>query len=127
MLELVEFKLKSQGFDVLRADCGLEGLRKARCELPDVVVLDLLLPDLDGLSVCDILRAQPSTRDVPLVVFSVLDRPITGSRGARGPVFRWLNKRSDLNALGDCVRAALRERLERISRRAKTEDTRPLG
>src|ERR1039458_6640252 len=74
VLELVEFKLTGQGFDVIRAATGVEALRKARCESPEVIVLDLLLPDLDGLSVCEILRAQPSTRDVPVVVFSVLDQ-----------------------------------------------------
>jgi CheY-like chemotaxis protein len=45
---------------------------------PRVILLDLQLPDLDGLSVCEILRAQPSTRDVPVVIFSVLDRPLSG-------------------------------------------------
>src|ERR1035438_2755123 len=56
VLELVEFKLTGQGFDVIRAATGVEALRKARCESPEVIVLDLLLPDLDGLSVCEIDR-----------------------------------------------------------------------
>jgi two-component system, OmpR family, alkaline phosphatase synthesis response regulator PhoP len=109
VLDLVEYKLKGQGFEVLRAVCGIEGLRLARCESPEVIVLDLLLPDIDGLSLCEILGAQPSTRTVPVVIFSVLDRPITGSRGAGSRVFRWLNKRSDLSSLGDHVRAAYSE------------------
>jgi CheY-like chemotaxis protein len=51
-----------------------------------------MLPDLDGLMVCEILRAQPSTRDVPVVVLSALDRPVTGSRGAKIQVAHWLKK-----------------------------------
>ena len=83
VLELVDFRLSGEGFEVVRAANGLEALTKARCESPQVIVLDLMLPDLDGLMVWEILRAQPSTRDVPVVVFSALDRPATSSRGAK--------------------------------------------
>jgi two-component system alkaline phosphatase synthesis response regulator PhoP len=121
VLELVEFKLAGQGFDVIRAATGVEALRKARCESPEVMVLDLLLPDLDGLSVCEILRAQPSTRDLPVIVFSVLDRPLTSSRGARARVFRWLKKGSDFDALCDSVNAALDEHSDRVERRVAPE------
>jgi DNA-binding response OmpR family regulator len=117
VLELVDFKLAGQGFEVIRAETGLEALRKARCESPEVIVLDLMLPDLDGLSVCEILRAQPSTRDVPVVVFSVLDRPLMGSRGSRIKVFHWLKKGADLDSLCEWVRAALEEHSERVNRR----------
>src|SRR5437588_7147024 len=61
VLELVDFKLSAQGFEVLKAANGIEALRRARCDSPDVIVLDVMLPDLDGFSICEILRAQPST------------------------------------------------------------------
>jgi DNA-binding response OmpR family regulator len=123
VLELVDFKLSGEGFEVLKAANGLEALCKARCDSPQVIVLDMMLPDLDGLLVCEILRAQPSTRDVPVVVLSALDRPSTGSRGAKIRVSRWLKKGSDLAALGDCVRAALGEHLARVQRRLAPEET----
>ena len=116
VLELVDFKLSGDGFEVVMAANGLEALRKARCESPSVIVLDMMLPDLDGLLVCEILRAQPSTRDVPVVVFSALDRPVTSSRGAKIKVWHWLKKGSDFDALGDCVRS----RAERTSGPRKT-------
>ena len=121
LLELVHFKLAGQGFDVIRAANGLEALGRARCESPEVIVLDLLLPDLDGLTVCEILRSQPSTRDVPVVVFSVLDRPLTDARGARVKVFRWLKKGSELDSLCDCIHAALHEHSEKVKRRVAPE------
>jgi len=126
VLELVDFKLKGQGYEVIRATNGLEALSRARCDGPEVIVLDLLLPDLDGLSVCEILRAQPSTRDVPVVIFSVLDRPITGTRGARIRVFQWVKKGADLDTLCERVRAALDEHKERVHRRlSPKEDSTP--
>ena len=116
-LELVDFKLSGEGFEVVRAASGLEALSKARCDSPQVIVLDMMLPDLDGLLVCEILRAQPSTRDVPVVVLSALDRPRTSSRGAKIKVSHWLKKGTDLTSLGDCVRAALEEHRARVARR----------
>jgi two-component system, OmpR family, alkaline phosphatase synthesis response regulator PhoP len=104
VLQLVEYRLSAEGFNVLTAADGLEGLRKARCDSPDVIVMDMLLPDLDGLAVCDILSAQPSTRDVPVVIFSALDRP---SRRIKARVFRWLKKGADFDSLADSLRAAV--------------------
>ena len=122
VLELVDFRLSGEGFEVVRAANGLEALSKARCESPHVIVLDMMLPDLDGLLVCEILRAQPSTRDVPVVVLSALDRPVTSSWGAKIRVSHWLKKGSDLDALGDCVRAALEEHLARVQRRLTPDE-----
>ncbi|MEI6781219.1 MAG: response regulator [Verrucomicrobiota bacterium] len=122
VLDLVDFKLAGQGFEVLRAATGLEALRKARCESPNVIVLDMMLPDLDGLVVCQILRTQPSTRDVPVVVFSALDRPISRSRGAKMKVSHWLQKGSGIDSLSECVRAAHVEHLERVRLRLNSEE-----
>ena len=121
VLELVDYKLSGEGFEVVTAASGLEGLRKARCEAPSVIILDMLLPDLDGATICEILRAQPSTRDVPVLVFSVLERPI-GSRGAKIKVASWLKKGCDLNELRDHVRDALGEHQARIELRLKPDE-----
>jgi DNA-binding response OmpR family regulator len=123
VLELVDYELSGEGFEVVRAANGLEALRKARCESPSVIVLDMLLPDLDGISVYEILRAQPSTREVPVVVFSALDRPVAPSRGAKIKVSNWLKKGSDLGWLGNCVRAAHEEHRARTELRLKSEET----
>jgi DNA-binding response OmpR family regulator len=122
VLELVDFQLSGEGFEVLRAANGLEALRRARCETPSVIVLDVLLPDLDGIAVCEILRSQPSTRDVPVVVLSALDRPLGTARGAKVKVSKWLKKGSDLASLSHSVRAALDEHRARVELRLKPEE-----
>jgi len=121
VLDLVDFKLSGHGFEVVRAANGIEALRKARCESPDVIVLDLMLPDLDGLSVYEILRTQPSTRDVPVVIFSALDRPVNRSPGYKINVSRWLKKGSDFEALSDSVRAAVEQHVESVRLRVDPE------
>ncbi len=72
MLELLAFNLKQAGFTVHTATSGMEGLHQARRKLPDAIVLDVLLPDLDGMSVCEILRQQPSTAKTPILMLTAL-------------------------------------------------------
>jgi DNA-binding response OmpR family regulator len=70
MVELVSFNLKSEGYDVISASNGLEALNQAREALPDLIVLDLMLPELDGLAVCEILHRLPSTAKIPIIMLT---------------------------------------------------------
>ena len=67
-LELVGFNLKRAGFEVLTASDGTEALKKARELLPNLIVLDLMLPELDGLEVCKILRGHAQTEAIPIIM-----------------------------------------------------------
>jgi signal transduction histidine kinase/CheY-like chemotaxis protein len=69
-LELVEAVLAPVGWSVLRASGGEEGVELVRCERPSVVLLDLLMPDVNGFEVIERLRADPSVADVPIVVLT---------------------------------------------------------
>jgi DNA-binding response OmpR family regulator len=66
--ELVEFNLKQAGFEVMEARNGQTAIKKARELLPDLVVLDLMLPELDGWEVCKILRQNVETAGIPIVI-----------------------------------------------------------
>ena len=72
MLELMAYNLGAQGHQILTAVTGLDALNKARRFLPELIVLDLMLEGIDGFSVCEILRAQPSTGQVPVLVVTAL-------------------------------------------------------
>ncbi len=67
-VELIEFNLKQAGFEVVTAADGAEALKKARSGLPSLIVLDLMLPEVDGLEVCKMLRRDPSTTAIPIVM-----------------------------------------------------------
>lgn len=69
-VELIQFNLKSAGFEVVTASDGDEALKKARAILPSLIVLDLMLPEVDGLEVCKILRRDPQTSGIPLVMLT---------------------------------------------------------
>jgi DNA-binding response OmpR family regulator len=87
LVELVSFNLRAEGYDVVTAANGLEALDRARAVLPDLIVLDLMMPELDGLSVCEILRRLPSTAPIPVIMLtawkSELTRIIGMDTGAR--------------------------------------------
>jgi phosphate regulon transcriptional regulator PhoB len=68
--ELIAFNVKNAGYDVITADDGAEALQKARRHLPDLIVLDLMIPELDGLEVCKLLRRDPITQKVPIVMLT---------------------------------------------------------
>jgi len=72
MLEMMAYNLGAEGHQILTAVSGLDALNKARRFLPDLIVLDLMLDGIDGFSVCEILRSQPSTGRVPVLVITAL-------------------------------------------------------
>ena len=67
-VELVSWVLRKEGYGVESAYDGLEALDKARSAQPDLIVLDLMLPELDGTAVCEILRQLPSTSRIPILM-----------------------------------------------------------
>ncbi len=70
LTQALEYNFRREGYDVTLAHDGLEGLRKAQTLLPDVVILDLMLPVLSGLEVCRELRAGEKTRGLPILILT---------------------------------------------------------
>ncbi|PTY06967.1 histidine kinase [Opitutaceae bacterium EW11] len=68
--DLVRFHLTRAGFDVQTAASGREALECIERHKPDLILLDLMLPDIDGFGVCEILRRQPETSTIPIVILS---------------------------------------------------------
>ena len=69
-VELVEFNLKQAGFEVISAPDGSTALRKTRELLPSLIVLDLMLPEMDGLEICKVLRRDPVTAAIPILMLT---------------------------------------------------------
>jgi len=76
-IELLQYKLAGHGYELIVANDGVHALSQARTEKPNLILLDILLPDLDGLSVCEILRRQPATKKIPVIFMSALSREVT--------------------------------------------------
>jgi DNA-binding response OmpR family regulator len=76
-IELVQYRLAGMGCEFIVANDGVQALSQARQLKPDLILLDILLPDIDGLSVCEILRRQPATKKIPIIFMSALTSEVT--------------------------------------------------
>jgi len=70
VVDMLGLMLRTKGFEVLKAYRGIEGVGVARRELPDVVLLDIMMPDIDGYEVYRRLRLEEETRDIPVIFVS---------------------------------------------------------
>ncbi|MBK9990788.1 MAG: response regulator [Verrucomicrobia bacterium] len=68
--DLVSFHLNRAGFNVLTASCGREALDTIDVNHPDLIILDLMLPDIDGFGICEILRRHEDTAKIPIIILT---------------------------------------------------------
>ena len=97
-IELLQYKLAGHGYELIVANDGVHALSQARMLKPNLILLDILLPDLDGLSVCEILRRQPATKKIPIIFMSALTGDVT-KRTATMQAEDFFTKPLDLNRL----------------------------
>ena len=85
-VEIVEFNLKQAGFSVVSASDGDEAIKKAKSTVPSLIVLDLMLPEIEGTEVCKLLRRDPVTAGIPVIMLTAkateLDRVLGLELGA---------------------------------------------
>jgi len=70
IVELVAFTFRKRGHEVLTAENGQEAIHQARANVPDVIVLDVMLPEMDGFTVCEILRREQATAGIPILLLT---------------------------------------------------------
>jgi CheY-like chemotaxis protein len=108
-IQVLEHHLQRQGFCTAAARNGCEGVSEARELRPDLILLDLRLPDADGLNVCGRLADDPATATTPVIILSGMERPdiIRCSRAAGCSYY--VRKPYDPNALLILVEQAIQE------------------
>ena len=116
IVELLSFNLQAEGYEVIKAASGLEALNQARASLPDLIVLDLMLPELDGLAVCEILHRLPSTASIPVIMLtawkSEISRVIGLSTGAEDYVTKPFSPRDLVTRVNQTLRSCDLKKLE---------------
>jgi DNA-binding response OmpR family regulator len=105
--EVLSHRLSQQGFSTRAAYSGSTGLTKAKSEPPSAIILDLGLPDADGLTVCEQLADSPETCSVPILILSGKEEPGLVRRCRTAGCHYFLRKPYDPNALLVLVRQAI--------------------
>jgi two-component system alkaline phosphatase synthesis response regulator PhoP len=108
ILELVKYNLDKEGYQVTAVATGEDALLAARSKLPDVVVLDLMLPGVDGLEVCRRLKADPKTRGIPIVMLTAKGDEADVVTGLELGAADYITKPFSPRVLTARIRAALR-------------------
>jgi two-component system alkaline phosphatase synthesis response regulator PhoP len=91
-LRLVGYSLRYEGYQVSTALNGLEGIRKAHNEKPDLVILDVMLPGMDGYEICHRLRSEPDTAPLPILMLSAKAQEIDRDTGLKVGADDFLSK-----------------------------------
>src|SRR5580765_2182601 len=138
LTDVLAYNLQREGYDTVIAHDGQEGLRKAQMHLPDIILLDLMLPGLDGLDVCRELRAGERTRHVPIVMLTAkaeeTDQVVGFSLGADDYVtkpfsvkvllqrIKALQRRAETGTEATDIIEHLGVRIDRVRHRANVDD-----
>lgn len=92
IVELVKVSLESEAFDVYQASDGEEGLKLANQNLPDLILLDLAMPKLDGYAVCSALKTEERTKAIPVLILTSKDHPVDKEKGRECGADAYLTK-----------------------------------
>jgi two-component system alkaline phosphatase synthesis response regulator PhoP len=103
MLRLVGYLLSKEGYEIVTAMDGEEALERVDTEKPDLVILDVMMPGIDGLEVCRRLRSQPETAALPIVMLSARSKVSDRIAGLQAGANEYLGKPSDARQLVACV------------------------
>ncbi|MCP5096456.1 MAG: response regulator [Chloroflexi bacterium] len=90
--DLLRLMLKRDGYDVYEAEDGYDALDKVKKIIPDMVLLDVMMPDIDGITVCERIRADEETAEIPVVMLSARTHLSAVEKGVIAGATRYLTK-----------------------------------
>ena len=108
LVETLVYNLEQAGYQVITVSDGASALEAARCETPDLIILDLMLPGIDGLEVCRQLRSETSSATIPILILTAKDEEIDKVVGLEVGADDYVTKPFGRRELLSRVRALLR-------------------
>jgi CheY-like chemotaxis protein len=112
--ELLRIVLKWEGFVTRTAEGGEEALRSAAAEPPDLFLVDLMMPGIDGYQLTAMLKQNPTTKNIPVIMLSAMNDSATRARAISTGAEAYLSKPIDRSELCEQVRSVLALKARRV-------------
>jgi len=109
LVDLMKIRLEANGYDVLTAGDGQLALDKARADIPDLIILDLMLPKIDGYQVCRQLKSDEKYKHIPVLMFSARAQEADKKNGEEAGADGYIVKPFDPPALLSKIKELLKE------------------
>jgi two-component system, OmpR family, alkaline phosphatase synthesis response regulator PhoP len=109
-LDLLRLYFKQEGFAIATATNGLDAVKKARSLMPDLILLDVMLPELDGFAVCEILRNDSATASIPVVMLTGLCGQMSRCAGIESGATEFVTKPTTPENIVSKVKEMLQQR-----------------
>ena len=108
LLDMVKMRLEASGFEVVTASDGQEALEKARREIPDLIILDLMLPKIDGYKVCRLLKFDEKYKNIPIIIFTAKAQDVDKKMGEEVGADAYIVKPFESSVLLDKINELLK-------------------
>ncbi len=103
MVQMVQMRLEAVGYEVIKAHDGQTGLEMAKQENPDLIILDVMMPKMDGYKVCGLLKADARYNKIPIIMFTARaqesDKELSEDVGANAYINKPLNAEDMMNKI----------------------------
>ncbi|MBI9103296.1 MAG: response regulator transcription factor [Spirochaetales bacterium] len=109
ILQMLQMNMRTQGYDSITAETGEDALELARTESPDLILLDVMLPGIDGVETCRILKADPETKRIPILMISARSEGQDKITGLLSGADDYITKPFSLEELFLRIKASLRQ------------------
>lgn len=123
ILELIAYNLQKEGFQVETATDGREALEKAARHPPDLLVLDWMLPEVDGLEVCRLLRGDPKTMGLPVIMLTARGEEVDKVLGLELGANDYMTKPFSMRELLARIKAHLRARQPQVPQKTEAKES----
>ena len=112
LVESIEYNLKKEGFEVIKAYDGKSGLKAAIDKTPDLILLDLMLPEISGMELCRMLKVEDKTANIPIIMLTAKTSQVDKNVGLEIGADDYMTKPFDMRELIARIRAILRRSME---------------
>ena len=110
IVEIVRHRLEQDGYSIVSAVDGLKGLALVREQAPDLILLDVMMPGIDGFAVARVLKNNPQTAAIPLIMLTAKADFHSVAQGWNVNVDNYITKPFDLDELARAIKSALQSR-----------------